>query len=201
MCNEIKKYKKEHNYDFSNYFDSEKIDNDTEALLNNFLNNPKYQLNPEKRRVPVIELAKSIGFSVFLVEFIHKDIQATIGISKKLIKQYGTKKVIILNNQYTDEEILFALCHILAHYIYDYRNDIYDEYSNTYKIGEGINANEKRANQFVLSLLMPKHSFTEAYLELSKNIHDKNLLISALANTFLVYEGLVLLRLKQLNLK
>ena len=65
MCDEIEKYKKDHNYDFSNYFDSKQIDNDTEALLNNFLNNPKYQLNPEKRRVPVIELAKSIGFSFF----------------------------------------------------------------------------------------------------------------------------------------
>lgn len=201
MCEEIEKYKKEHNYDFSNYFDSKKIDNDAEVLLNNFLNNPKYELKLDKRRVPVIELAKSIGFSVYLVEFIYRDVQATIGISKKLTKQYGTKKVIILNNQYTDEQILFALCHLLAHYIYDYRNDIYDEYSNTYKISEGINANEKRTNQFVLSLLMPKHSFTEAYLELSKNIHDKNILINTLANTFLVYEGLVLLRLKQLNLK
>ena len=47
MCDEIEKYKKDHNYDFSHYFDSKQIDNDTEALLNNFLNNPKYQLNPE----------------------------------------------------------------------------------------------------------------------------------------------------------
>ena len=50
MCIEIEKYKQEHNYDFSNYFDSSQIDDDAEALLNDFLSNPNYNLKLDKRK-------------------------------------------------------------------------------------------------------------------------------------------------------
>ena len=64
MCIEIEKYKQEHNYDFSNYFDSSQIDDDAEALLNDFLSNPNYNLKLDKRKVPIIELAKIMGKSI-----------------------------------------------------------------------------------------------------------------------------------------
>lgn len=57
-----------------------------------------------------------------------------ITISKQLIDKYKSAKVIILSNEYTDEEILFSLCHELAHYIYD--SDSSNEYSHTYRIND-----------------------------------------------------------------
>ena len=111
MCIEIEKYKQEHNYDFSNYFDSSQIDDDAEALLNDFLSNPNYNLKLDKRKVPIIELAKIMGFKIYTAKFKDRNLSGTIGISKKLVNRYKSDKVIILNNQDTDEHILFTLCH------------------------------------------------------------------------------------------
>ena len=197
MCIEIEKYKQEHNYDFSNYFDSSQIDDDAEALLNDFLSNPNYNLKLDKRKVPIIELAKIMGFKIYTAKFKDRNLSGTIGISKKLVNRYKSDKVIILNNQDTDEHILFTLCHELAHYIYDYESNAHNEYSNTYRTNEAINAKEMRANRFAASLLMPKESFKEAYSELSNNIDDKNLIVQGLSDAFNAPKTAVRIRMKE----
>lgn len=197
MCIEIEKYKQEHNYDFSNYFDSSQIDDDAEALLNDFLSNPNYNLKLDKRKVPIIELAKIMGFKIYTAKFKDRTLSGTIGISKKLVNRYKSDKVIILNNQDTDEHILFTLCHELAHYIYDYESNAHNEYSNTYRTNEAINAKEMRANRFAASLLMPKESFKEAYSELSNNIDDKNIIVQGLSDAFNAPKTAVRIRMKE----
>ena len=197
MCIEIEKYKQEHNYDFSNYFDSSQIDDDAEALLNDFLSNPNYNLKLDKRKVPIIELAKIMGFKIYTAKFKDRNLSGTIGISKKLVNRYISDKVIILNNQDTDEHILFTLCHELAHYIYDYESNAHNEYSNTYRTNEAINAKEMRANRFAASLLMPKESFKEAYSELSNNIDDKNIIVQGLSDAFNAPKTAVRIRMKE----
>lgn len=197
MCIEIEKYKQEHNYDFSNYFDSSQIDDDAEALLNDFLSNPNYNLKLDKRKVPIIELAKIMGFKIYTAKFKGRNLSGTIGISKKLVNRYKSDKVIILNNQDTDEHILFTLCHELAHYIYDYESNAHNEYSNTYRTNEAINAKEMRANRFAASLLMPKESFKEAYSELSNNIDDKNIIVQGLSDAFNAPKTAVRIRMKE----
>ena len=197
MCIEIEKYKQEHNYDFSNYFDSSQIDDDAEALLNDFLSNPNYNLKLDKRKVPIIELAKIMGFKIYTAKFKDRNLSGTIGISKKLVNRYKSDKVIILNNQDTDEHILFTLCHELAHYIYDYESNSHNEYSNTYRTNEAINAKEMRANRFAASLLMPKESFKEAYSELSNNIDDKNIIVQGLSDAFNAPKTAVRIRMKE----
>ena len=187
MCIEIEKYKQAHNYDFSNYFDSSQIDDDAEALLNDFLSNPNYNLKLDKRKVPIIELAKIMGFKIYTAKFKDRNLAGTIGISKKLVNRYKSDKVIILNNQDTDEHILFTLCHELAHYIYDYESNAHNEYSNTYRTNEAINA----------SLLMPKESFKEAYSELSNNIDDKNIIVQGLSDAFNAPKTAVRIRMKE----
>ena len=197
MCIEIEKYKQEHNYDFSNYFDSSQIDDDAEALLNDFLSNPNYNLKLDKRKVPIIELAKIMGFKIYTAKFKDRNLSGTIGISKKLVNRYKSDKVIILNNQDADEHILFTLCHELAHYIYDYESNAHNEYSNTYRTNEAINAKEMRANRFAASLLMPKESFKEAYSELSNNIDDKNIIVQGLSDAFNAPKTAVRIRMKE----
>lgn len=124
------------------------------------------------------------------------DVKATIGISKQLIEKYKSDEVIILSNEYTDEEILFSLCSELDHYIYDSNPN--DEYSHTYRINEPINDKELRAIRFADALLMPLTSFKEAYTELSRNINDTELLINALSDTFDAPKEAVERRLKQI---
>lgn len=188
MCIEIENYKQ---HDLFNYFDYNQIDTDTEELLNTLLNNPEYNLKLNKKRVPVMEIAKVLGFNIYTTKFNDYNVKATIGISKQLIDKYKSDKVIILSSGYTDEEILFSLCYELAHYIYD--SNPSDEYSHTYR----INDIEPRAIRFADALLMPLTSFKEAYTELSHNINDLELLIHALSNTFNAPQVAVQRRLKQ----
>ncbi|WP_298058995.1 ImmA/IrrE family metallo-endopeptidase [uncultured Catenibacterium sp.] len=186
MCIEIENYKQ---HDLFNYFDYNQID--TEELLNTLLNNPEYSLKLNKRRVPVMEIAKVLGFTIYTTKFNNYNVKATIGISNQLINKYKSDKVIILSNEYTDEEILFSLCYELAHYIYD--SNPSDEYSHTYR----INDIEPRTIRFADALLMPLTSFKEAYTELSHNINDLELLIRALSDTFNASQVAVQRRLKQ----
>ena len=188
MCIEIENYKQ---HDLFNYFDYNQIDTDAEELLNTLLNNPEYNLKLNKRRVPVMEIAKVLGFTIYTTKFNDYHIKATIGISNKLINKYRSDKVIILSNEYTDEEILFSLCYELAHYIYD--SDSNNEYSHTYR----INDIELGAIRFADALLMPHTSFKEAYTELSHNINNSELLIRALSDTFNAPQVAVQRRLKQ----
>lgn len=192
MCIEIENYKQ---HDFFNYFNYNQIDADAEALLNTLLNNPEYNLHLNKRRVPVIEIAKVLGFNIYTTKFNDYNVKATIGISNQLINKYKCNKVVILSSEYTGEEILFSLCSELAHYIYDSNPN--DEYSHTYRINEPINDKELRAIHFADALLMPLTSFKEAYTELSRNINDTELLIHALSNTFNAPRVAVQRRLKQ----
>lgn len=192
MCIEIENYNQ---HDFYNYFNYNQIDAEAEALLNTLLNNPEYNLKLNKRRVPVMEIAKVLGFNIYTTEFNDYHIKATIGISKQLIDKYKSDQVIILSNEYTDEEILFSLCYELAHYIYDSNPN--DEYSHTYRINEPITDKELRAIRFADALLMPLTSFKEAYTELSRNINDTELLIHALSDTFNAPQVAVERRLKQ----
>ena len=192
MCIEIENYKQ---HDLFNYFDYNQIDTDAEDLLNTLWNNPEYNLKLNKRRVPVMEIAKVLGFNIYTTKFNDYHIQATIGISNLLIDKYKSDKVIILSNEYTDEEILFFLCSELAHYIYDSNPN--DEYSHTYRINEPINDKKLRAIHFADALLMPLTSFKEAYTELSRNINDTELLIHALSDTFNAPQVAVERRLKQ----
>ena len=192
MCIEIENYKQ---HDLFNYFDYNQIDTDAEDLLNTLLNNPEYNLKLNKRRIPVMEIAKVLGFNIYTTRFNNYYVKATIGISKQLIDKYKSDKVIILSNEYTDEEILFSLCFELAHYIYDSNPN--DEYSHTYRINEPINDKELRTIHFVDALLMPITSLKEAYTELSRNINDTELLIHALSDTFNAPQVAVERRLKQ----
>lgn len=188
MCIEIENYK-QHN--LFNYFDYNQLDTDAEDLLNTLLNNPEYNLKLNKRRVPVMGIAKVLGFTIYTTKFNDYRIKATIGISNQLIDKYKSNKIIILSSEYTDEEILFSLCYELAHYIYD--SNPSNEYSHTYR----INDIELRAIRFADALLMPLTSFKEAYTELSHNINDLELLIRALSDTFNAPQVAVQRRLKQ----
>lgn len=58
MCIEIENYKQNNLF---NYFDYNQLDTDTEDLINTLLNNPEYNLKLNKRRVPVMEIAKVLG--------------------------------------------------------------------------------------------------------------------------------------------
>ena len=107
-----------------------------------------YQLDRVRgKATPIIEIAKIMGFKIYTGKFKERNLSGTIGISEKLRNQYGSNKVIILNNQDTDKHILFTLAHEIAHYIFDYKRESVG-YSNTYRTNEAQTDIEVRANRF-----------------------------------------------------
>lgn len=195
MSVEITQYRTSYNNDFSNYFNLKDIDNDAETLLNQFYDNQEYsQFNLVKHRgkdTPIIEIARIMGFKVYTAKFKERTLSGTIGVSNELQEEYGSNKVIILNNADTDKHILFTLAHEIAHYIYDY-NPTSNGYSNTYRTDEVQTDKEIRANRFAAAFLMPRNSFTAKYNE----THN----ISELSDYFNVPEAAVKLRIAQLEL-
>ena len=190
MCEEVKKYKQEHNDNFDNYFNLKEIDNDAQNLLDMFYQNSDYHLRSTKA-TPIIEIAKLMGFRIFTAKFKDRTLSGTIGISDELKKKYGGTKVIILNNQDTDKHILFTLAHEIAHYIFDYKKEAVG-YSNTYRTDEALTDSERRANRFAAAFLMPKKKFISVF----KQHQD----IPYLSEYFNVPETAVELRIQELEL-
>lgn len=196
MCEEIKKYKASHDNNFNDYFNVKEIDKDAQNLLFQIYSNKDYKLGEYNGgAVPIIDIAKIMGFSIFTANFDDANLSGTIGISKELVETYGSDKVIILNKQDTDEHILFTIAHELAHYIYDYRYVDCEEtgYSNTYRTDELQNDKELRANRFAAAFLMPQNAFKEQY---TKN----NLNAEQLAIHFRVPLTAARLRIQELEL-
>lgn len=195
MSVEITQYRTSHSNDFNNHFNLKEIDNDAETLLNRFYNNKEYShfnlTSHQGKDTPIIEIARIMGFKVYTAKFKERNLSGTIGVSNELQEEYGSNKVIILNNADTDKHILFTLAHEIAHYIYDY-NPATNGYSNTYRTDEVQTDKEIRANRFAAAFLMPKNSFTAKYNE----THN----ISELSDFFNVPETAVKLRISQLEL-
>lgn len=195
MCIEVNQYKANHNNNFSNYFNLKDIDNDAETLLNQFYNNKEYShfnlTSHQGKDTPIIEIARIMGFKVYTAKFKGRNLSGTIGVSNELQEEYGSNKVIILNNADTDKHILFALAHEIAHYIYDY-NPTTEGYSNTYRRDEVQTDKEIRANRFAAAFMMPKKAFTIKYYELQD--------ITKLSDYFNIPETAVKLRIQELEL-
>lgn len=201
MCQEIIDYKESYNNDFSNFFNLKEIDNDAQKILDSFMDNEKYKLSFENQRTPIIEIAKVMGFKIFTAQFNDRNLSGTIGISKKLKTEYGSDKVIILNNQDTDKHILFTLAHEIAHYIYDYNSNIAVEYSNTYRTNEAQTDSELRANRFAAAFLMPAKSFITTFKNITEQTKIKEEIIIKLSDIFNAPETAVKIRIQELELE
>lgn len=183
MCRVIDEYRKKYKYDFTNYFNLKDIGRDAEEVMN--------KLHKEYGTTCVIEIVKMMGFKIFLAEFHDMSISGTLGISDELKDKYGSNKVIIINNQDTDKEILFTLAHEIARYIYDYKvNDL--GYSNTFRRDKAWSDEEIRANRFAVSFLLPQERFRKVY--------EKNSNVQYLSDKFNVPKTAVKKRIKELNL-
>lgn len=150
-CIEIQNFRKKYNNDYSNYYDLLKIEKDAKELMNDFYNNEKYRLK-KNPNVSIIEIAKIMGFNIYAGKFKDRKVLATIGVSDKLIKKYGGRKVIIISKQITDEKFLYAIAHELSHYIFDYLNEQAD-YFNAFRSDERQTNEELRINCFANNLL------------------------------------------------
>jgi len=115
----------------------------------------------------IIAIAEAFGFKVFQ-QVLPSYLSGFIGIGKMMKEKFNYNKVICVN--ITDEigHQRFVIGHELAHYLFDY-NGKDAEYYDTYLKNNHDSYNEKRANKFSASLLMPYEDFL---MEMAKMDED-----------------------------
>lgn len=150
--------------------------------------------------VPIINIAKTVGFKVFEMNPTERDLSGLIGIDLEYEEEFGTDKIIAVNLNDNYGHKRFTIAHEIAHYIFDFdeRNQI--SYYDTYYTNEHSNTpQEKRANYFAACLLMPEEQFKNKYNE----YFDENSLLETtkkLADDFKVSPEAIRRRLIELNL-
>lgn len=158
--------------------------------------------------VPVVGIAKNLGFKVFNMDMDDKNLSGMIAIDKKWKKTFGTDKVIVVNKMDSNEHNRFTIAHELAHYLFDSVPG--GEYYNTYRTDESqwdvnnkeIDDRERVANYFAANFLMPSLDFRRKYNEFLNlgMINGSEQLESELANYFGVPRTAVKIRFNELGI-
>lgn len=122
---------------------------------------------PKEGATPIVRIAKDFDFKTYK-ETLPNNLSGDIYINGDTAKEYNHDKVILVNK---NEELFhqrFVIAHELAHYLFDfignpYYQDISIKFSDTYYKNKHETLQEKRANRFAASILMPRELFIKQY--------------------------------------
>ena len=165
----------------------------------------KFEIN--EIPVDIVYVAEKMGLELLKVNFKDNEdnhIGGALAVSSKLQEQgYKKDKVIKVNKNNSQGHQRFTIVHEFYHYIFDsffrqHNHEYYDVFNEDSLTSNDIN--EQRANRFAASFLMPIEEFTKEFLYLSFVYKLKKVIISQLANKFLVSEKAVEMRMSELNL-
>lgn len=119
---------------------------------------------------PIIKIAENMGFKVFQ-QILPQFLSGFIGIGEMMREKFGYDKVICVNISDELGHQRFVIGHELGHYLFDYDGSS-SEYYDTYLKNNHTEFNEKRANKFSASLLMPFDDFREEMNKIQKENED-----------------------------
>ena len=150
---------------------------------------------------PIYPIAKALGNSGFYLDIteLDDDLSGIIVCDESFEPIIGKKRLVQINAKDNRGHQRFTMAHELAHYIFDYNGK--GIYANEYRLDDGRldTKEERRANFFVASLLMPKDRFLDKYCAQKIAGITLDEIISNLALTFEVSETAIAKRLKELN--
>jgi len=136
----------------------------------------------KKTSIPIVRIAQAFNFKTYR-ETLPNSLSGDIYINGETNHEYGHDKIILVNKKESFFHQRFVIAHELAHYLFDFLGK--DEYSNpkirfsdTYYKNQHETLEEKRANRFAASILMPKNTFIEQY-HIARN-EDNNRLYTIL---------------------
>lgn len=181
--------REEYDY-FTNQYESEMIEEIAQRVKN--------QYGEDKLATPIASILGKVGFKMYLGN-LDNNTSGIIGVSDRLKKAHGSKRVIKINNKESRGHQRFTLAHELGHYIFDY--DGKTEYANAYTLNTRTEEpTEKRANRFAAALLMPQEEFTNRFKLYKKSNYDIITIITLLSIDFDVSETAVEKRIEELKL-
>ena len=113
----------------------------------------------------IVRILGGFGIKTYLSVIKPPELSAYIAIDPTLEAKFGTNRVACINERYSDGHKRFAIAHELAHYLFDYNEDVSPVYYDTYTADQKEPTEEKelRANRFAACILMPEDIFVEKY--------------------------------------
>ncbi len=157
-----------------------------------------------KPPINVIQIAISMGFKVFAVEFADRNIVGAIADFKTPIKQLDNEKRVIAidKNSYATRKI-FTIAHEIGHFVMHcgenndfFERDVYDDR----KIDMRTQI-EKDADKFAACLLLPKEMFKDFVANSPYyKMRSKENLIREICMKFLVSYKTAAMRLKEVGM-
>lgn len=176
-----------------------------EETANKILQIIKYS-EKNSSAVPIIDIAKSMGFFVNITDNLPNNDSGFIIISPELKEHFYSNKGIVVSNKIKYGKARFVIAHEIGHYLFDFNEQTEAQFSHIFK--EHYNKesqhdpNELRVNQFAACLLMPRSAFSESFKKLKSN-PDLSLadIISTLAEQFAVTPKAATARIQELGLK
>lgn len=159
-----------------------------------------FKINDFSGGVPIVEILTKFGFKIFQSDLKPEGLSAYIAVNPKFEEVFESNKLTCVHISDNIGHKRFALAHELAHYLFDFNEDVNLCYYNTYFPNkEQDSMEESRANQFAANLLMPEKAFLKKYKEIEK-VNGKADTVSALGHYFLVSPTAVLRRFKELSI-
>lgn len=150
--------------------------NDIDTIAQNLLE--IFNVKDKKTSIPIVKIAKAFNFKTYS-ETLPEKLSGDIYINGETTEEYGHNKIILVNKIEHFFHQRFVIAHELAHYFFDFLGK--DEYTNpnikfsdTYYKDKHETLEEKRANRFAASLLMPEKIFIEQYY-IAKNEDSSDL--------------------------
>uniref|UniRef100_N1ZZM3 IrrE N-terminal-like domain-containing protein n=1 Tax=Eubacterium plexicaudatum ASF492 TaxID=1235802 RepID=N1ZZM3_9FIRM len=126
----------------------------------------------KKTSIPIVKIVKAFNFKTY-TETLSDKLSGDIYINGDTKQKYGHNKIILVNKNEPFFHQRFVIAHELAHYLFDFLgkdkyHDSIIKFSDTYYKNQHETPEEKRANRFAASLLMPEKIFIEQY-KIAKN--------------------------------
>lgn len=126
-----------------------------------------FNLYSKRTSIPIVKIAKGFNFKTYR-ETLPDGLSGDIYINGTTNKDYGHNRIILVNKKEPFFHQRFVIAHELAHFLFDFLGqakygDVAIKFSDTYYKNQHETAEEKRANRFAASILMPDNIFYEQY--------------------------------------
>lgn len=137
---------------------------------------------------PIVKIVKQFGFKAYSEKIEDKNLSGDIFINGKTQEIYKHDKVIIVNDMDEKNHQRFVTAHELAHYLFDFLGnpeyaDNSKQFNAAYYKDKHDSDDEKRANRFAASILMPKDVFIKQY-NIAKAVDSNNWFITMYLSRF-----------------
>lgn len=137
---------------------------------------------------PIVKIVKQFGFKAYSEQISDRNLSGDISINGDTLETYGHNQVIIVNDMDEINHQRFVTAHELAHYLFDFLGnpnykDSSIKFTAAYYKDKHDTADEKRANRFAASILMPRDLFIKQY-NIAKSVDSSSLFITVYLSRF-----------------